>query len=61
MDSPLYPECAFFSSECDLGSNGVEKIHPVGKLSPAEKAGLEKMLPELAGQVKKGRAFVNGA
>jgi malate dehydrogenase len=42
VESPLYKErgCDFFASRVELGPNGVEKIHDLGKVSPYE----EKLL-----------------
>jgi len=37
--------------------NGIEEVLPFGTLSPYEKEGLDKMLPDLIGQVKKGVEF----
>jgi malate dehydrogenase len=38
--------------------NGVEKIHPIGTLSPEEKKLLDACLPELKKNIEKGKAFV---
>lgn len=42
VDSPLYKDqdCDFFASRVELGPNGVEKIHEIGKVSLYE----EKLL-----------------
>ncbi|KAJ1461495.1 lactate/malate dehydrogenase [Pelagophyceae sp. CCMP2097] len=48
----------FFSSPVTLGKNGIEKIHGFGKLSTAEQAGLDAMLPDLIAQADKGVQFV---
>jgi len=47
----------FFSTPVTLGPNGVEEVHSFGTLSAFEKEGLDKMLPDLIGQVKKGIEF----
>ena len=48
--------CAF--SDSFLQPNGVEKIHPVGQVSPEEEKLLEACLPELKKNIEKGKAFV---
>ncbi|KAN0140102.1 NAD-malate dehydrogenase [Lactarius tabidus] len=48
----------FFSSNVELGANGVEKIHPLGPLSAEEQKLLEACLPELKKNIDKGYAFV---
>ncbi|KAI3651841.1 hypothetical protein MP228_003144 [Amoeboaphelidium protococcarum] len=47
----------FFSSNVELGRNGVEKIHPVGTSSDYEKSLLETCLKDLKGNVDKGVSF----
>jgi malate dehydrogenase len=37
--------------------NGVEKIHPIGELSPEEQKLLDACLPELKKNIEKGKAF----
>jgi malate/lactate dehydrogenase len=37
--------------------NGVEKIHPIGPLSPEEQKLLDACLPELKKNIDKGKAF----
>jgi malate dehydrogenase len=46
VDSPLYKDqgCDFFASKVELGPNGVEKIHPVGKLTQHEEGLLQACL-----------------
>jgi len=48
----------FFSSNVELGLDGVEKIHPIGKLSAEEEKLLAACLPELKKNIEKGKAFV---
>ncbi|TDL17689.1 malate dehydrogenase [Rickenella mellea] len=48
----------FFSSNVELGVNGVEKIHPVGPISAEEQKLLDAALPELKKNIEKGKAFV---
>ncbi|KAI9466641.1 malate dehydrogenase [Lactarius psammicola] len=48
----------FFSSNVELGQNGVEKIYPLGPLSTEEQKLLEACLPDLKKNIEKGYAFV---
>lgn len=56
VDSPLYKDqgVEFFSSQVELGPNGVEKIHDVGKLTDYEQKLLDVCLKDLAGNINKG-------
>jgi len=56
VDSPLYKDqgCDFFASNVELGPNGVEKIHPVGKITDYEQKLLEVCLQDLSKNIKKG-------
>jgi len=60
VKSPLFADQGidFFSSNVELGPNGVEKIHPLGELSAEETKLLEACLPELKKNIEKGKAFV---
>jgi hypothetical protein len=40
-----------------LGPEGVAKVMPIGDMSPSEKEGYEKMIPELKTQISKGIKF----
>jgi len=59
VKSPLFAEHGidFFSSDVELGLNGVEKIHPIGPLSTEEQKLLDACLPELKKNIEKGKAF----
>ncbi|KAG6899350.1 Malate dehydrogenase, cytoplasmic [Termitomyces sp. T159_Od127] len=59
VKSPLFADKGvdFFASNVELGVNGVEKIHPIGELTPAEQQLLEACLPELQKNIEKGKAF----
>ena len=48
----------FFATKVRLGASGVEQVMGLGRMTPFEKAGLEKMLPELGGSISKGVDFV---
>lgn len=52
-------DATFFASPCKFGKNGVEEVLGYGKLSAYEQAWLDKLLPELKGQIQKGIDFVN--
>ncbi|SPC65474.1 probable MDH1 - malate dehydrogenase precursor, mitochondrial [Ustilago sp. UG-2017b] len=56
VESPLYKDqgATFFATPVTLGKNGVEEIHPVGKVSAEEGKLLEAAIPELAKNIKKG-------
>ncbi|KAJ6579549.1 NAD-malate dehydrogenase [Mycena vulgaris] len=60
VKSPLFADQGvdFFSSNVELGLNGVEKIHPIGELSAEEEKLLAACLPELKKNIEKGKAFV---
>ncbi|KAF8632409.1 hypothetical protein AX17_004850 [Amanita inopinata Kibby_2008] len=60
VKSPLFVDQGidFFSSNVELGVNGVEKIHPIGELSAEEQKLLEACLPELKKNIEKGKQFV---
>ncbi|KAK7018657.1 Malate dehydrogenase, cytoplasmic [Paramarasmius palmivorus] len=60
VKSPLFADKGidFFSSNVELGPNGVEKIHPIGPLSAEEEKLMEACLPELKKNIEKGYAFV---
>lgn len=54
-------EVPYFASKVELGVDGAEKIHPVGKVSDYEAAALKAMMPELKDSIAKGVAFVKSA
>lgn len=60
VESPLYKDRGvdFFASKVELGPNGVEKIHEVGKISPYEEKLLEVCLADLKKNIQKGIDFV---
>jgi len=60
VKSPLFTDQGidFFSSNVELGPNGVEKIYPIGELSAEEKKLLDACLPELKKNIEKGKKFV---
>jgi malate dehydrogenase len=60
VDSPLYKDQGvdFFASQVELGPDGVEKIHPVGKLTSHEESLLQACLGDLKKNIQKGVDFV---
>ncbi|KAL1938658.1 hypothetical protein VTO73DRAFT_11473 [Trametes versicolor] len=61
VKSPLFADQGidFFSSQVELGPNGVQKIHPLGELTAEEQKLLEACLPELKKNIEKGKKFVS--
>ena len=57
VESGAKPGLAFFATRVELGKGGAEKVHPIGPVSAAEQAWLDKMVPELKGQIEKGTEF----
>jgi malate dehydrogenase len=60
VKSPLYEKegVEYFSSNVELGPEGVTKIHPVGTLSAEEEELLKACLPDLKKNIEKGVKFV---
>ncbi|KAA6407054.1 MAG: malate dehydrogenase [Lasallia pustulata] len=60
VDSPLYKDegIDFFASKVELGPNGVEKIHEVGKITDHEQKLLETCKADLKKNIEKGVKFV---
>jgi malate dehydrogenase len=58
--SPLFADHGidFFSSNVELGVDGIAKIHPIGPISAQEQKLLDACLPELKKNIDKGKAFV---
>ncbi|PIL36569.1 hypothetical protein GSI_00258 [Ganoderma sinense ZZ0214-1] len=61
VKSPLFADQGidFFSSNVELGPNGVEKILPIGQLSAEEEELLAACLPDLKKNIEKGKKFVS--
>lgn len=59
VDSPLYKDQGidFFASKVELGPNGVETIHEVGKITPKEQELLDAALKDLKKNIDKGTSF----
>jgi len=60
VDSPLYKDShgvTYFASNVTLGPNGVEEIHPVGKVTDYEQGLLDKCLKDLKGNIEKGEKW----
>ncbi|MCJ1309295.1 Malate dehydrogenase, cytoplasmic [Agyrium rufum] len=60
IDSPLYKDQGvdFFASKVELGPDGVQSIHPVGKITEHEQKLLDACLTDLKKNIEKGVAFV---
>ena len=60
VDSPLYKDRGidFFASKVELGPNGVEKIHEVGKITPKEQEMLDVALKDLEKNIGKGMSCI---
>ncbi|PYH89566.1 malate dehydrogenase, NAD-dependent [Aspergillus ellipticus CBS 707.79] len=60
VDSPLFKDQGvdFFASQVELGPNGVEKIHEVGKVNAYEEKLIETALADLKKNIQKGVDFV---
>lgn len=58
VESDVVKNLSHFSSPIELGVNGVEKIHGLGKLDAFEQKKLEEAIPELEASIKKGVEFV---
>ena len=50
--------CPYFASNVTLGAEGVQEIHPVGKLTEHEQGLLDACLKDLKGNISKGEKFV---
>ena len=57
VESSEMPGCQWFSTRVTLGKEGIEKIAPIGDVSPFEKELLEKCATELKGNITKGVSF----
>jgi malate dehydrogenase len=60
VDSPLYKDrgCEYFASNVELGPNGVEKIHPIGKITEHEQGLVDACVVDLAKNIDKGIKWV---
>ncbi|KEF58308.1 malate dehydrogenase, NAD-dependent [Exophiala aquamarina CBS 119918] len=60
VDSPLYKDQGvdFFASRVELGPEGVEKIHDIGKITTYEEGLVEAALSDLKKNIQKGVDFV---
>lgn len=52
-------DLAYFSSLILLGTGGIEKIHPLGNITDAEKKLVEAAIPDLTENINKGVAFID--
>ncbi|GAA5858590.1 hypothetical protein JCM8547_001378 [Rhodosporidiobolus lusitaniae] len=61
IQKELGSDVAFFSVPVELGPNGAEKLHPLGKLSSYEQELLKGVLSELPGSITKGVNFIQNS
>ncbi|KAJ8581328.1 malate dehydrogenase [Rhizopogon salebrosus TDB-379] len=61
LKKELGKDLEYFSAPIELGVDGVAKINGLGKINAAEKALVQAALPELAGNIEKGVAFVEAS
>merc|ERR1719240_2141930 len=52
--SSVEPDCPYFTSKVTFGKNGVEKVHPIGKLNAYEQKRLDEAIAALKGEIKSG-------
>lgn len=59
VDSPLYKDqgLPYFATNVTLGPNGVEEIHPIGKITDYEQKLLDKCMTDLKGNIEKGEKW----
>jgi malate dehydrogenase len=57
VQSDVDKRVPFFSTRVELGKNGVEKIHPIGPVTPFEADLVEKCIEELSKNIQKGIEF----
>lgn len=55
--SDVYPDCPYFTSKVTFGKNGVEKVHPVGKLNKYEEERLNVAMDALKKEIKSGTDY----
>ncbi|PPQ98687.1 hypothetical protein CVT24_003314 [Panaeolus cyanescens] len=58
LTKELGQELAYFSSNVELGVDGVAKLHPLGKLTEGEQALVKAAIPELVKNIETGVKFV---
>ena len=60
VESPLFKDqgVTFFATNVELGPNGVEKIHEIGKVTEHEQKLVDVCVGQLKGNIEKGVKFV---
>jgi malate dehydrogenase len=60
VESPLFKDqgCTYFATNVELGPGGVEKIHPIGKVTDYEQKLVDACVADLAKNIKKGEEWV---
>merc|ERR1719160_742658 len=55
--SPVVSMLPYFTSKVTFGKNGVEKVHPIGKLNEYEQKRLKEAEAQLKGEIETGLAY----
>ncbi|KAF8999810.1 lactate/malate dehydrogenase [Cyathus striatus] len=61
LEKELGQDLPYFSSNVELGVNGIVKIHPLGKITEAEQALIKVAVPELVINIQTGVDFVKAS
>jgi len=61
VESDVVPECKWFSTEIEIGPNGITKNHGLGKLDAYEQVLLKKAIAELKPSIDEGVDFVKNS
>jgi malate dehydrogenase len=59
VQSTVVPGVSFFATNVELGTGGVDKIHPIGAISSFEQKLLDACVPELKKNIEKGFEFAS--
>merc|ERR1711862_960939 len=54
VESDVMPELPYFTSKVTFGKNGVEKVHPIGKLDAHETTRLKEACDQLKDEIQAG-------
>jgi len=57
VKTDIYPGVSYFSTKVTFGPEGVEKVHPVGPISPKEQAHLDLAVKTLEADIQEGLAY----
>lgn len=59
VENEMWTDTGYFAGPLEIGENGLNRVFPLPKLSENERAMLEKAIPQLQNEVKKGIEFVH--